>query len=197
LGRVVHTRFPDEGEVAGLLALMLLTDARREARTGPDGTRVPLSAQDRDRWNAAAIEEGTRLVTGAMRSAPLGPYQIQAAIGALHCEAPTTENTDWAQITVLYDILQTIDDNPVVLLGRAVAVAMSDSPAAGLALLDAVGEASPIRRTHRFSATRAHLLEFVGSPDAAAAAYRDAAMHTANLPEQRYLREKAAVLGID
>ena len=197
LARVVHTRFPDDGEVAGLLALMLLTDARREARTAPDGTLVPLSAQDRDRWNPAAIEEGTRLVTGAMRSAPLGPYQVQAAIGALHCEAPATEDTDWAQIAVLYEILQTMDDNPVVLLGRAVAVAMSDSPAAGLALLDAVGEASPIRRTHRFSSTRAHLLEFVGASDAAVAAYRDAATRTANVPEQRYLREKAAALGID
>jgi len=197
LARALHALLPGDGEVSGLLALMLLTDARREARTGPDGTLVPLSAQDRDRWNPAAIEEGTRLVTGAMWSAPLGPYQIQAAIGALHCEAPATEDTDWEQIAVLYEILQTMDDNPVVLLGRAVAVAMSDSPAAGLALLDAVDEASPIRRTHRFSSTRAHLLEFVGSSEAAVAAYRDAAMHTANVPEQRYLREKAAALGID
>lgn len=195
LTRKVHARLPDNGEVAGLLALMLLTDARRDARTDPDGALVPLAEQDRTRWNPVAIAEGERLITQSMQSKAPGPYQIQAAIAALHCAAPNTEQTDWPQIAALYSILQTMDNNPVVALNRVVAIAMSTTPQEGLRLLDDLASDSPIRRTHRFEAVRAHLLDMSGSPAEAITAYQAAAKRTASIPEQRYLLRKAANLG--
>ncbi|WP_216893061.1 RNA polymerase sigma factor [Nocardia alni] len=196
LTRKVSDRLHNNGEVLGLLALMLFADARREARTGPDGALIPLAEQDRTRWNADAIVEGERLITHAMRSTAPGPYQIQAAIAALHCTAPDIEHTDWPQIAALYSILQTMDDNPVVALNRAVAIAMSTTPLEGLRLLDDLPADSPIRRTHRFEAVRAHLLDMSGSPEAAASSYRTAAKQTASLPEQRYLLRKADNLDV-
>src|SRR5690606_3884800 len=140
--RLLHRALPDEPEVTGLLALLLLTEARRPARTDPDGALVPLSEQRRDRWDRRLIEEGTRLLTGALGRTPPGPYQVQAAIAALHCEAPSVEATDWPQILALYRVLERVAPGPVVRLNRAGAVAMVHGPAAGLALLDefAAGE---------------------------------------------------------
>lgn len=194
LTRKVHALLPDNGETAGLLALMLLTDARRDTRTGPGGALIPLAEQDRTRWNRPAIDEGERLITQAMQTTTPGPYQIQAAIAALHCTAPDTDNTDWPQIAALYSILHTMDDNPVVALNRAVAIAMSTSPEEGLRLLNALPPDSPVRRTHRFDAARAHLLEMSGSRNEAITAYRTAARVTASIPEQRYLLRKAEAL---
>jgi len=190
LGRLLHRLLPDDGEVAGLLALMLLTEARRPARTGPAGELVPLAEQDRGRWNAAAIAEGTELVLAAMRRSPLGPYQLQAAIAALHDEAADTASTDWPQIAQLYAVLEQVAPNPVVTLNRAVAVAMVDGPAAGLALLAPLDD-GPLAGHHRLPAVRAHLLELTGDLAAARENYRLAARRTASMPEQRYLLARA------
>ncbi|MEU5317004.1 sigma-70 family RNA polymerase sigma factor [Streptomyces sp. NPDC021056] len=190
LTRTVHRLLPGTGEVTGLLALMLLTDARREARTGPHGDLVPLDEQDRDRWDKAAIEEGVALVTHALSSGPAGPYQLRAAIAAVHDEAPSAEATDWREILGLYDVLVRLVPGPVELLNRAVAVAMVHGPEAGLAEVDALeGELG-----HRRDAVRAHLLERAGSYDEARAAYESAAAQTLSLPEQRYLHARAARL---
>ncbi|MES5816972.1 sigma-70 family RNA polymerase sigma factor [Streptomyces sp. RG80] len=190
LTRAVHRLLPDTGEVTGLLALMLLTDARREARTGPHGDLVPLDEQDRDRWDRAAIEEGVALITHALSSGPVGPYQLRAAIAAVHDEAPSADGTDWREILGLYDVLVRLVPGPVERLNRAVAVAMVHGPAAGLTEVDALdGELG-----HRRDAVRAHLLERAGSYDEARAAYESAAGQTLSLPEQRYLRRRAARL---
>ncbi|MFF4275088.1 RNA polymerase sigma factor [Streptomyces sp. NPDC001536] len=190
LTRTVHRLLPETGEVTGLLALMLLTDARREARTGPHGDLVPLDEQDRDRWDKAAIEEGVALITHALSSGPAGPYQLRAAIAAVHDEAPSAEATDWREILGLYDVLVRLVPGPVELLNRAVAVAMVHGPEAGLAEVDAlVGELG-----HRRDAVRGHLLERAGSYDEARAAYESAAAQTLSLPEQRYLQGRAARL---
>ncbi|MFJ2238641.1 RNA polymerase sigma factor [Streptomyces sp. NPDC087859] len=190
LTRTVHRLLPGTGEVTGLLALMLLTDARREARTGPHGDLVPLDEQDRDRWDKAAIEEGVALVTHALSSGPAGPYQLRAAIAAVHDEAPSAEATDWREILGLYDVLVRLVPGPVELLNRAVAVAMVHGPEAGLAEVDVLeGELG-----HRRDAVRAHLLERAGSYDEARAAYESAAAQTLSLPEQRYLHARAARL---
>ncbi|WP_033345235.1 RNA polymerase sigma factor [Catenuloplanes japonicus] len=186
LARLAHRLLPADSEVTGLLALMLLTHARHPARTGPDGAIVPMDAQDRTRWDTAAIAEGVALITAALPSGPVGAYQLQAAIAAVHDEAPTAAETDWPQIEALYGLLLRIDASPVVRLNHAVAVAMARGPAAGLALLDGVPPAS-----HRWWAARAHLLERSGDLRAAREAYREAAGRTASLPEQRYLRERA------
>jgi RNA polymerase sigma factor (sigma-70 family) len=192
LTRTVHRLLPDDGEVAGLLALMLLTDARRDARSGPHGELIPLDEQDRDRWDKAAIEEGVALVTRALSRGPAGPYQVRAAIAAVHAEAPTAEATDWQEILGLYDVLVRLVPGPVERLGRAIAVAMVRGPQAGLAELDALeGE---LRTGHRLDAVRGHLLERAGSYDDARAAYESAAAKTLSLPEQRYLRARAARL---
>jgi RNA polymerase sigma factor (sigma-70 family) len=191
LARMLHRLLPDDGEVAGLLALMLLTDARREARTTPDGALVPLAEQDRRSWDMAAVAEGTALITAALQHPPLGPYQLQAAIAALHDEAPDTGSTDWPQIAKLYAVLDHIAPNPVVTLNRAVAVAMSDGPAAGLALLDSLDD-GPLGGQHRLPAVRAHLLEMSGDLDAASENYRLAARRTASTPERDYLLARAA-----
>ncbi|WP_026425577.1 RNA polymerase sigma factor [Actinokineospora inagensis] len=195
LTRLTHRLRPDDGEVAGLLALMLLTDSRRAARTTVDGGLVPLDEQDRSLWDRAAIAEGVALVTAALSRAPLGPYQLQSAIAAIHAEAPSTEDTDWPQILLLYDILARIAPNPMITLNRAVAVAEVAGPSAGLDLLDALASDKRMARHHRLDAVRAHLLEQVGDVDGARESYRLAARRTLSLPERRYLEGRADRLG--
>jgi RNA polymerase sigma factor (sigma-70 family) len=192
LTRAVHAVLPGEGEVAGLLALMLLTDARRPARTGPDGALIPLGEQDRGRWDTASIEEGVALVSDALSRSALGPYQLQAAIAAVHAEAPSMVDTDWRQILVLYRILERISPNPMVTLNSAVAVAMVEGPRAGLAVLDTLADRLPDH--HRLDATRAHLLEMAGDVDEARTHYARAARATASIPERRYLEGKMRAL---
>jgi len=193
LVRLVRERLPDDGEVAGLLALMLLTDARRPARTGADGALVPLADQDRSRWRRAEIDEGIALVTDALAAAPPGPYQLQAAIAAVHAEAPDGDATDWRQIVALYRLLmRMLPGNPMVALNHAVAVAMVDGPEAGLALLADVEAALP--RSHRPIAVRAHLLEQAGDVAGALNAYDEAARRTTSLPERRHLEARATAL---
>ncbi|HEX2133104.1 MAG TPA: sigma-70 family RNA polymerase sigma factor [Actinophytocola sp.] len=194
LTRAVHALLPEVGEVAGLLALMLLTDARRPARTGPDGTLVPLSEQDRSRWDAGAIAEGTALITATLPRGTTGPYQILAAINAVHDEAARAEDTDWPQILALYGVLDHLSDNPMVALNHAIATAMVHGPAAGLALLDKLDADRRMAATHRLDATRAHLLELAGDAEPAVAHYRRAAARTTSIPERNYLTLRAATL---
>jgi RNA polymerase sigma factor (sigma-70 family) len=156
LARTIHRLLPDDSEVTGLLALMLLIDARRPARTGPDGGLIPMAEQDRSLWNAGNIAEGVALITDALPRGPTGPYQLQAAIAAIHDEAPDTEETDWPQITVLYELLLRISDNPVVRLNHAVAVAMARGADAGLDLLEELNADERIADDHRLHAVRAH-----------------------------------------
>jgi len=191
LTRDVHRLLPDEGEVAGLLALMLLTDARRAARVRADGALVPLSEQDRGRWDRASIEEGVALITRTLRRAPVGPYQLQAAIAAIHDEAARPEDTDWAQILALYDLLERVGPNPVVTLNRAVAVGMVRGPRAGLDVLATLETDQRLAGHHRLDSVRAHLLEMAGDHAAAISEYRLAARRTTSLPEQRYLLARA------
>ncbi|SCF38409.1 RNA polymerase sigma factor, sigma-70 family [Micromonospora viridifaciens] len=215
LTRELHRLLPDDGEVTGLLALMLLTDAHRAARTGPGGELVPLAEQDRTRWDRGEIEEGIALVTEALTlrqlqlgasvaaprpgaaGSPLGPYQVQAAIAAVHAEASTAAETDWRQIVALYRVLARIAPNPMVTLNQAAAVAMVDGPRAGLALLAPLASDDRIAGHHRLAAVRAHLLELAGERDAARAAYLAAARATTSRPEQRYLEVRAARLAAD
>jgi RNA polymerase sigma factor (sigma-70 family) len=194
LTRAVHALLPDDGEVAGLLSLMLLTDARRAARTRADGTLIALADQDRSRWNRAYIEEGTALITDALARATLGPYQVQAAIAAVHDEAPTAQDTDWPQILALYELLARVAPNPMVTLNHAVAVAMVHGPRAGLELLATLDADERMAGHHRLDAVRAHLLEMAGDHAAAGAGYHAAARRTTSLPEQRYLEARAARL---
>jgi RNA polymerase sigma factor (sigma-70 family) len=194
LARMVHALRPEDGEVAGLLALMLLTDARRPARTGPDGDLIPLAAQDRSLWNADAIAEGIGLVERTLTTARLGPYQVQAAIAAVHAEALRAEDTDWKQVLSLYHLLQQLAPNPVVLLNMAVAEAMVFGPSAGLAQLDRIAADERLAGSHRVHAVRAHLLEMAGDGAAARSAYLAAARLTTSRPEQRYLQQRAARL---
>jgi RNA polymerase sigma factor (sigma-70 family) len=194
LTRIVHEILPDDAETAGLLALMLLTDARRVARTTPTGELVPLAEQDRSRWDADYIAEGVALITAALSRGPAGPYQIQAAIAAIHDEAPSTEDTDWPQIKALYELLLQSLDNPMVALNHAVAVAMADGPAAGLQRITALADHKQLAEDHRLHSVRAHLLEMSGDTAAAREAYRAAARRATNLPQQRYLISRAARL---
>jgi RNA polymerase sigma factor (sigma-70 family) len=194
LARELHRLLPDDGEVAGLLALLLLTDARRPARTLPDGSLVPLASQDRSRWDAAAIAEGVALVSATLARAPIGPYQLQAAIAAVHDEAARAEDTDWPQILVLYELLERLAPSPVVTLNHAVALAMVRGPQAGLELLAPLDDDGRLAGHHRLDAVRAHLLELAGDPAAAREHYRAAARRTTSLPEQRYLEARAARL---
>jgi RNA polymerase sigma factor (sigma-70 family) len=194
LTRAVHRLLPDDGEVAGLLALMLLTDARRAARTRPDGALVPIAEQDREGWNRESIREGIELVTDALSRAPLGPYQVQAAIAAVHAEAEHAEDTDWAQIVALYQVLERLSPNPVITLNHAVAVAMVRGPRAGLDMLETLDGDDRVARHHRLEAVRAHLLEMAGDHAAALASFRIAARRTTSLPERRYLETRAARL---
>ncbi|MFI5714023.1 RNA polymerase sigma factor [Kribbella sp. NPDC051620] len=185
---------PTNGETAGLLALMLLTHARRPARTTPAGDLIRLDEQDRTLWNADLIAEGTAIITDAMTRFPLGSYQLQAAIAAVHNEAKTPEATDWPQIVALYDLLIRFDDTPIALLNRAVAIAMLQGPQAGLTLIDDLTKDPRLTNHHRVAIARAHLLELAGNIPEALTAYLDAARKTTSLPEQRYLNTRAARL---
>ncbi|MQA77973.1 MAG: RNA polymerase sigma factor [Streptosporangiales bacterium] len=197
LTRVVHALLPDDGEVAGLLALMLLTDARRPARTRPDGSLVPLAEQDRGRWDRESIDEGIALISETLPRTVPGPYQIQAAIGAVHAETPHAEDTDWPQIVVLYRLLEELAPNPMVTLNHAVAVAMVHGPQAGLDLLAPLDDDDRLAGHHRLHAVRAHLLEMAGDHQRARSCYLAAARLTTSLPEQNYLQARAARLAED
>ena len=194
LTRAVHAVLPADSEVAGLLALMLLDDARSAARTGPDGELIPLADQDRGRWDAAAIAEGVALITAALPRGPVGPYQVQAAIAACHDEAPTAAQTDWPQILALYGVLERLSASPVVALNRAVAASMVDGPAAGFAILADLEADGRLTGHHRVHVVRAHLLELSGDRRGAAEQLRLAAARTASLPERHYLTLRAGEL---
>ncbi|GIF13599.1 RNA polymerase sigma factor [Actinoplanes teichomyceticus] len=194
LARMVHRRLPDDGEVTGLLALMLLTHARRAARTTDGGDLVPLPEQDRSRWDASLITEGLALARASLGAPALGPYQLQAAIAATHADAASAAQTDWRQVYALYLILERIAPNPMVTVNRAVALAEVAGPAAGLALLAGLDGDERMRGHHRLLSVRGHLLEKAGQRAQAYAHYRDAARATASLAERRYLRSRAARL---
>jgi RNA polymerase sigma factor (sigma-70 family) len=196
LTRVVHALTPNDGEVAGLLALMLLTDARRAARTGPDGELIPLDEQDRTRWDRNAIAEGISLISRTLSRGSIGAYQLQAAIAALHDESPRAEDTDWPQILELYRLLTRMSDNPMVALNRAVAAAMVHGPQFGLDLLKALDRDPRLAQHHRLEAVRAHLFERLGNRDAAVKHYKAAAQKTTSIPERNYLITKAARLSV-
>jgi RNA polymerase sigma factor (sigma-70 family) len=197
LARAAHELLPDSAEASGLLALMLLTDARRSARTGPNGEIVPLDEQDRSLWNKEAIAEGVRLVTEAMTSGAVGSYLLQAAIAALHDEAARVEDTDWPQIVALYSVLMRMSDNPMIALNHAVAIAMARGPAEGLALLEKLDCDPRIKDHYRLDAVRAHLLERSGKVAAALPYYEAAAEKTASTPERNYLLLKIGRLRSD
>lgn len=192
LTRALRALLPANTEVTGLLALMLLTDARRAARSGPHGELIPLHEQDRSRWDRTQITEGLRLLTATMPAGLSGPYQIQAAIAGLHAQAARFEDTDWARILLLYTMIERTNPNPMVTLNRAVATAMVHGPAAGLAMVDAVAE--PLARSHRLAAVRGHLHEMTGDDAAAVTHYQLAAKQTASVPERDYLLLRAARL---
>jgi RNA polymerase sigma factor (sigma-70 family) len=194
LARAIRELLPDDCEVAGLLALMLLTDARRPARTGPNGEVIPLAEQDRSRWDGKAIAEGVALLTDTLSKGAVGPYQLQAAITAVHDEAERVEDTDWQQILALYGLLERMSDNPMVSLNRAVAAAMVHGPATGLDILEALDADGRLAGHHRLHAARAHLLEMAGDPQAAVESYRAAANRTTSIPERHYLTTRAAQL---
>src|SRR5581483_4172298 len=192
--RLLYSLAPDDPEIAGLLALMLLTDARRLARTTSDGDLIPLDRQDRTLWDRRQIEEGVALVSSALRKGSAGIYQLQAAISALYDEAARAEDTDWPQILALYDLLRRMIDNPMVALNHAVAAAMVQGPAQGLELLDDLNTDPRVANHHRFHAVRAHLLEMARDRAAAVRHYRTAAAKTGSLPERNYLLMQAARL---
>jgi len=194
LTRALRDLLPDDGEAAGLLALMLLTDARRLARTGPDEELIPLTKQDRSKWDQAEISEGIALITATLSKGSVGAYQLQAAIAAVHDEAARAEDTDWPQILVLYGLLKRMSDNPMVALNHAVAAAMVHGPSAGLDLLKLLDQDGRLAGHHRLDAVRAHLLEMAGQPEAAIEHYRLAAARTSSLPERNYLLTQAARL---
>ncbi len=197
LTRAVHALLPADPEVAGLLALMLLTDARRGARTGPAGELIPLDKQDRTLWDQKAIAEGVALVTATLSKGSVGPYQLQAAIAAVHDEAVRPADTDWPQIVALYSVLKRMSDNPMVALNHAIAVAMVNGPSAGLELLTALDGDERLSGHYRLDAVRAHLLERAGDRDAAIAHYRAAAKRTTSIPERNYLMTQAARLSAE
>ena len=194
LTRIVHHLQPDDTEVAGLLALMLLTDARRLARTGAEGELIPLAQQDRAFWDRQQIAEGVALLSATLPKGAVGPYQLQAAIAAIHDEAVRAEDTDWPQILALYDLLNRMSDNPMVGLNRAVAAAMVHGATKGLELLDALKDDARVAEHYRLDAVRAHLLELAGDREGAVRHYRAAAGKTASLPERNYLLAQAARL---
>jgi RNA polymerase sigma factor (sigma-70 family) len=194
LTRWLHQLLPEDSEVAGLLALMLLTDARRPARTLPDGSLVPLAEQDRTRWDRELIAEGTELISATLPRGEAGPYQLQAAIAAVHDEASAMADTDWPQILALYDLLQLLAPNPFTALNRAVAVGMVHGPEAGLRVLQDLAADKRLERHHRLLAARAHLRELAGDRQGAAADYLEAARRSTSLPERRYMAVQAARL---
>lgn len=195
LARGVQAALPSDPEVAGLLALMLLTDARRPARSGADGELIPLAEQDRSRWDRRLVAEGVALITQALAQRQVGEYQVQAAIAAEHDQAPSHAGTDWPKILSLYELLESMTGNPMVTLNRAVAAAMAHGPQAGLAILD--GLSGRLGDHHRLHSVRAHLLELAGDADGAAAEFRASADRTANLRERDYLTTKAARLSAE
>jgi RNA polymerase sigma factor (sigma-70 family) len=194
LTRIVHNLQPDDTEVAGLLALMLLTDARRLARTSSEGELIPLGQQDRARWDRQQIAEGIALISASLPKGSVGPYQLQAAIAAVHDEAACVEDTDWPQILALYDLLRRMSDNPMVTLNHAIASAMVHGAPKGLELLDAIKMDARLADHHRLDAVRAHLLERAGDREGAVRHYRAAAGKTGSLPERNYLLTQAARL---
>ena len=194
LTRWLRARLPADGEVAGLLALMLLTDARRAARLDDDGSLIPLDRQDRRRWDRGRIREGVALVEAALPVGPVGPYQLQAAIAAVHAEAERAEDTDWAQIELLYRMLAEQDPGPVVRLNHAVAVAMVQGPEAGLEMVEPLATSAELRHSHRLPAVRAHLLALAGRPAEARLAYAEAARLATSIAEQRYLHQRCEAL---
>jgi RNA polymerase sigma factor (sigma-70 family) len=194
LTRIVHQLQPDDTEVAGLLALMLLTDARRLARTGTNGELIPLAQQDRTGWDRQQIAEGVALLSAMLPKGAVGPYQLQAAIAAVHDEAAQSEDTDWPQILALYDLLKRMSDNPMVVLNHAIAAAMVHGPTKGLELLDALNSYGYFAEHHRLDAVRAHLLELAGDHTSAVRHYHAAAAKTGSLPERNYLLTQAARL---
>jgi predicted RNA polymerase sigma factor len=194
LARIVHDLLPDDSEVTGLLALMVLTDARRPARTGRGGELIPLAEQDRTLWDQRQIGEGIDLITGALPKGPIGPYQIQAAIAAVHDEAKRAEETDWRQILVLYGLLRRFSDNPMVTLNHAIATAMVHGPGAGLEMLSTLDTDEQFSRHYRLAAVRAHLHELAGDFAAAVESYLQAANRTTSTPERDYLNLRAARL---
>lgn len=190
LTRRLRSAYPTDPEVAGLLALMVLTDARRTARADGRGDLIPLAEQDRRRWDQEMIAEGIAILELVLPHGPVGPFQLEAAIAAVHAEAGTWEQTDWPQITVLYRMLDRLSDNPVVTLNLGVAVGMSEGPDSGLRVVASVAESPALQRSHRLPAVRGHLLELAGRVDEAVAEYAEAARRTASAPEQRYLNGK-------
>lgn len=194
LARAVHALLPDDGEVAGLLALMLLTDARRAARTGADGELIPLADQDRRLWDRQAIAEGTTLITRTFARGAVGVYQLQAAIAAVHDAAERADDTDWQEILALYGVLARLTDNPMVTLNRAIAAAMVHGPQAGLQLLASLDTDERLKGHHRLAAVRGHFFEMAGDRPAAIAHYRTAAARTTSVPERDYLLMKAGRL---
>jgi RNA polymerase sigma factor (sigma-70 family) len=194
LTRMLRDSLPDEGEVAGLLALMLLTDARRAARATEGGELIPIDEQDRTLWNQESIEEGAALILKTLASGEVGSYQLQAAIAAVHAEAPTADETDWRQILALYVLLEKLAPNPMVTLNRAIALAQVEGPQAGLDLLATLDDDKHLADNHRLDAVRAHLLERSGDLSGARERFLAAARRTTSLPEQRYLTAKAAGL---
>jgi RNA polymerase sigma factor (sigma-70 family) len=196
LTRLVHRLLPADGEVAGLLALMLLTEARHGARTGPDGSLIPLTEQDRSLWRDDLIREGTELIAATLPRARLGPYQLQAAIAAVHAEAASPEETDWPQVLALYELLERVAPNPMATLNRAVALAMVHGPHSGLDLLATLDDDERLAGHHRLTSVRAHLLELAGDTAAAREAFKLAARQTTSVPEQRHLERRAARLSV-
>jgi RNA polymerase sigma factor (sigma-70 family) len=194
LTRSVHHLLPADGEVAGLLALMRLTDARRRARTGPEGELIPLAEQDRTLWDRQAIDEGVALISATLSRGSVGSYQLQAAIAAVHDEAARADDTDWPQILALYGLLKRMSDNPMVTLNHAIAAAMVHGPRAGLELIAGLDKDDRMAGHYRLDAVRAHLLEMAGEPAAAIAHYEAAASRTASIPERDYLTTRAARL---
>ena len=194
LTRAVHGLLPRDGEVAGLLALMLLTDARRAARTGPGGELIPLPEQDRTLWDRGSIAEGVALVSDTLSRGSIGSYQLQAAIAAVHDEAARAEDTDWPQILALYGLLRRMSDNPMITLNHAIAVAMVHGPRAGLERLATLDADARLANHYRLDAVRGHLLEMAGDHEGAIARYRAAAGRTASIPERNYLTAQAARL---
>jgi RNA polymerase sigma factor (sigma-70 family) len=194
LTRLVHRLLPGDAEVTGLLALMLLTEARRPARLSADGALIPMASQDRSLWNTSFITEGVALITAVLGRDPAGPYQLQAAIAAIHDEAESAASTDWPQIVALYELLMQLSDNPVVALNHVVAVSMASGPSAGLTLLDALSTDPRLTPDHRLLAVRAHLLDMSGDKPAAHAAYLAAAAKTTSLAQQRYLHSRAVAI---
>lgn len=197
LTRAVHALLPNDGEIAGLLALLLLTDARRAARTGTNGELIPLDAQDRALWDRALIGEGVALISATLSKGSIGSYQLQAAIAAVHDEAMRVEDTDWPQIFALYGLLKRMSDNPMVALSHAIAAAMVHGPAAGLELVKVLDGDARMTGHYRLDAVRAHLYEMSNDRERAIAHYRAAADRTTSIPERNYLIAKAARLSVD